>query len=198
MVVSELQNWRLYYHKNKNKTKHYALEINGGHPLPPFSSKSAGLYRLFCCYSLHKFFWSRLDYNHKQNRLKQLKEEFLKARDSSPCQSWDRHPLASSTCACRSAPSRGAYLGLTPACGGSSARILQQTNSLPSASGDGRAQCGAEITEARPSERSSPWLLVLLSVLASYLLDTYSRRRWEKQRGGERNSNVAVWLMFSL
>ena len=49
---------------------------------------------------------------------------------SSPCQSWDQRPRASSTCACRSAPWRGACWGLTPACGGSSAHILQQTQSL--------------------------------------------------------------------
>lgn len=49
---------------------------------------------------------------------------------SSPCQSWDQRRLASSTCACRSAPWRGAYLGLTPACDGSNVHILQETNVL--------------------------------------------------------------------
>lgn len=49
----------------------------------------------------------------------------------SPCQSWGPHPLASSTCACRSAPWRGACWGPTPACGGSGAHILQETRSQP-------------------------------------------------------------------
>lgn len=89
-----------------------------------------------------------------QRRLQQLSEESPAAVvPSSPCQSWDRRPLASSTCACRSAPWRGAYWGLTPTYGGSNAHILQWTNSLPSVSGEGRHQ-GSRGTRSKASREA--------------------------------------------
>jgi hypothetical protein len=97
---------------------------------------------------------------------------------------------------------RGVYLGLTPACDGSSAHILQQTNSLPSVSSEGGAD-GAEAPEARPASRFSSYLLLILSLifLDPYLLQCLLQERVgkeERERWKKIKSNVAVWSMPSL
>ena len=70
----------------------------------------------------------------------------------SPYRSWGPHPLASSTCACRSAPWRGACWGPTPACGGSGAHILQETRSRPS------VPLGEALRGPRNRGRASRWI----------------------------------------
>lgn len=105
-----------------------------------------------------------------------------RAELSSPGQSWGPCPLASSTCACRSAPSTGACSGLTPACGGSGARTLQDIRRarLQSRRGAHRSSGG---TRGKPSTGTLQLLLSLLS-LAPYLCHCSLRKGPGK--GGKR------------